>query len=256
MTNNDENELLELATKAAISAGQKILSYAHPIQVEFKSDNTNPITDADKLGETVIKNIIMQARPNDGIIGEEGTNIKSKTGLRWVFDPLDGTINYIYKIPHWAVSISCEEFDGWCWKPKVGVIYDIARNEIFSAIKNNGAVLNDSKIAVNEIKDFSEALLSTEYSYNRRKRLYQTKIMSDLLLKVRDIRSCGSSVLDLCWVACGRFDGFYENELSPWDWSAGSLIVQEAGGIITPLGTGIIASPQLIHKKLCQFVKR
>lgn len=251
----DDKEFLDIAIEAVTTAAQNILSYREPMGIRFKSESTNPVTAADKAAEKIIKNILKKIRPDDGLIGEEGSDVKSKTGLRWVFDPLDGTVNYMYKIPHWAISISCEDFDGVQWNPRIGVIYDVTRNEIFSAIRNYGSTLNGSHISVNETLDFSKALVSTEYSYNREKRLYQAEIMSKLLTEVRDIRSCGSSALDLCWVACGRLDGFYEDELSLWDWSAGSLIVQEAGGLITPLGTGVVASPRSIHERLYQFVK-
>jgi myo-inositol-1(or 4)-monophosphatase len=252
----NDSELLNIAIEASQAATQEILSYLSPTDIEFKTESTNPVTAADKAAEIAIKNILKKTRPDDGLIGEEGSDVKSKTGFRWVFDPLDGTVNYMYQIPHWAISVSCEEFDGAKWRPRIGVIYDVLRNETFSAIRNQGAFLNKSQIKVNKTKDFSKALISTEFSYDRQNRSYQAAILSKLLLEVRDIRSCGSSALDLCWVACGRWDGFYENELSIWDWSAGSLIVQEAGGLVTALGTGIVASSRPIHKKLNQLVKQ
>lgn len=251
----NDSELLDIALEALEAARHVILSYLSPRVIKFKSENTNPVTAADKAAEIAITNVLKKARPEDGLIGEEGSNVKSKTGLRWVFDPLDGTVNYMYQIPHWAISISCEEFDGTQWNPRIGVIYDIIRNETFTAIRNQGAFLNRSEIKVNMTKNFSNALIATEFSYNRQIRFHQSEIFSTVILEVRDVRSCGSSALDLCWVACGRWDGFYENELSIWDWSAGSLIVQEAGGLVTPLGTGIVASSQPIHKKLNQLVR-
>lgn len=250
-----DGELLDIALEAVQAARHVILSYLSPTVIKFKSENTNPVTAADKAAEIAITNVVKKARPEDGLIGEEGSDVKSKTGLRWVFDPLDGTVNYVSQVPHWGISISCEEFDGTKWNPRIGVIYDIIRNETFTAIRNQGAFLNRSEIKVNMTKNLSKALIATEFSYNRQNRSLQAEIFSRLLLEVRDLRSCGSSALDLCWVACGRWDGFYENELSIWDWSAGSLIVQEAGGLVTPLGTGIVASTRPIHKKLNQVLR-
>ena len=251
----NDTEILDLARKSAMRCGQEILACMNEMDVQFKGFSTNPVTDADKAAESITKKILQDARPDDGLLGEEGTNKESQSGLRWVFDPLDGTVNYMYTVPHWCFSISCEEFDGVVWAPRVGLVYDVLRKEVFTAIQGSGAFLNDQPIHVNDTNDLSKSLIATEFSYDTEKRASQARVFSDVLVKSRDIRSCGSSALDLCWVACGRWDGFYEEELKSWDWSAGSLIVQEAKGIITPLGTGVIASAPGINDTLQKFVK-
>lgn len=252
----NDSDLLRVAHKAAVECRKILPSYMKDTTIEFKQANTNPVTNADKAAEAITQQIIQTERPQDGLIGEEGSEKASKSGLRWVFDPLDGTVNYTYSIPHWAFSISCEEFDGSSWLPRIGLVYDFLRNEEFTAIRGGGARLNREPIAINNGTDLNKSLLATEFSYDIKKRIHQVNILSHILPKVRDVRSYGSSALDLCWVACGRLDGFYENDLKIWDWSAGSLIVQEAGGVVSPLEDGVIASGQGIHRQIESIVRQ
>ncbi len=178
----------------------------------------------------------------------------SYSGLRWVFDPLDGTVNYHYGIPHWAVSISCERYEKDTWHKEIAVVYDVLKDDLFTAIHGQGAFLNNVPLAVNNQTELSNALIATEFSYCKEARVFQTTLFVNLLPQIRDIRSSGSSALDLCWLAAGRFDGFCENELFPWDWSAASLIVEEAGGIVSNFGTGVIAGSPEVHKRLVSLL--
>lgn len=257
MDNIDDeySQLLELAVRAAKGCALEITQYLNPKILHYKSSSTDPLSQADRAGEAIIKKLIMKERPYDGLLGEEGSDIASNSHLRWVFDPLDGTVNYLYKIPHWAISIACERFDGIHWDTVCAAVYDVKREEIFTAIDGRGAYLNGDQIQVNHIDTLTKALIATEFSYLSQSRASQGKVLAELLPKVRDIRSYGSSVLDLCWVAAGRVDGFYESELSRWDWSAACLIVKEAGGSVSPFHTGVIASTPFLHASLCDLVQ-
>jgi myo-inositol-1(or 4)-monophosphatase len=243
-------KLLELALQIVHKTADTISQFLDPEIVGYKSSNTNLVSSADKAGEAMITEILRAHRPDDGLLGEEGSNYPSLSGFRWVFDPVDGTTNYLYRIPHWCISIACEKFNGSEWQPVIGVVHDAIRKETFSAIHGKGAFLNGTKISVNHPKELSEALIATEFSYSSEKRVQQVEVLSSLLPLIRDIRSSGSSALDLCWVALGRWDAFYDDDLSPWDWAAGNLIVAEAGGTVSPLGTGVLASSPDLHKEL------
>jgi len=247
-------QLLELALRAARSCAKEIAGHGIPTVAGRKTSTTDPVTDADRAGEAVIRRIIKAERAEDGLLGEEGSSEPSLSGLRWVFDPLDGTVNYLYRIPHWAVSVACERFENETWQTISGVVYDATREETFSAVRGGGAFLNDVPIVVNQEVHLSDALVATEFSYRPESRLLQAGLLARVLPRVRDIRSSGSSALDLCWVAAGRWDGFYENELSRWDWSAASLIVEEAGGAVSPLGTGVVAGSRSVLRMLRELV--
>lgn len=235
-------ELIQLAINIVKYCSQQITSSSPMQDIEYKCSNTDPVTVTDKFIESIIAQKLSAIRPQDGLIGEEGTLRLSRNGLRWVCDPLDGTVNYIYNIPHYCISVSCEQLKSKIWQPIVGVVFDLARQELFTAMHGGGAMMNDQYIQVNNAQRVNDALIATEFSYIHSHRLKQIKAANHILSQAKDIRSSGSSALDLCWVASGRYDAFYEDELQLWDWSAGSLIVQEAGGVISKLGSGVIAS--------------
>lgn len=247
---NEFQELLSFAIYLVKKTAEEILKIKKTSIIRVKKSQTDPTTQADMVGEDKLRNTIEKVRPEDGILGEEGTEKQGKSKIRWVFDPIDGTVNYLYKIPHWAISIACEKFQNNQWVPIIGVVYDVIRNELFTAVEGEGAYLNNLKIKVSKRKIASQALIATEFSYTPDNRSKQLQVLVNILPQIRDIRSSGSSSLDICWVAMGRLDGFYENELQRWDWSAAAVILKEAGGVISPYKNGVIAAPKALYKKL------
>lgn len=194
--------------------------------------------------------LLAAERSADGILSEESPEKPATSGLRWVIDALDGTVNHLYGIPQCAVSIAVEEHRDHEWTAVVGVVHDPIRSETFSAVRDGGAALNGTPVRVNEPIPLSQALIATEFAYTADSRRRQATTVSRVLPEARDVRCTGSSALDLCWTATGRFDAFYENELERWDWAAGRLIVEEAGGVTTPIGSGVLAAGPTLHHEL------
>ena len=243
--------LLDLAVRAARAAGRELVSRAGlATGIHYKSSNTDPVSDADRAAEAAIVAVIEADRPGDGLVGEEGAARAGSTDLRWVIDPLDGTVNYLYGIPHTAVSVSCERAVGADWLAVVGVVLDVTRAEMFSAASGEGAHLNGLPLQVNDPVQLGSALINTGFSYRSASRERQARTVAALLPRVRDIRRAGSAALDLCWVAAGRADGYYEDELNRWDWSAGALIAREAGALVSSLGGGLVAAGLSLHPEL------
>ena len=231
--------------------------FRHPAEgVSTKTSPTDLVSKADKDSETLITGLISQNRADDGFLGEEGGAGESTSGYRWIIDPLDGTVNYLFGIPVWCVSIAVEDTSGTL----AGVVHDPNRNETFGAARGEGAWLNDDPITVSERIDLSQALIGTGFAYDATARRAQAQVVARVLPRVRDIRRAGSAALDLCWVACGRFDGFYEAVMEVWDNAAGALIVKEAGGVVSdlpaPHGTshGLVASGPRLHDGLRALV--
>jgi myo-inositol-1(or 4)-monophosphatase len=246
----DTAELLDLAVDVARRAGAMLVERRPPGDIEFdtKSSPTDVVTVMDTASERLISAALHAARPRDGILSEEGTDADSATGVRWVVDPIDGTVNYLYGIPQWAVSIAAE-FEG---EVVAGVVHNPVSGETFSARRGQGAYLAGRRLAVTTVADLSRALVATGFSYASEQRARQAKALETVLPAVRDIRRAGSAALDLCWLAAGRLDGFYERELKPWDRAAGGLVAGEAGARVEgphglPPGGGltIAAGPAL-----------
>ncbi|HEX4759474.1 MAG TPA: inositol monophosphatase family protein [Thermoleophilaceae bacterium] len=242
------SEDLALAERAARAAGGVLLErYGGPVEgLDVKSSATDPVSDADREAERTIRELLEAERPYDGLLGEEGSREASDSGRRWVIDPLDGTVNYLYGIPQWCVSIALEDADG----ALAGVVFDPLQDELFSAERGSGAGLNGKQVSVSGVSELSGALVGTGFSYEAEHRAEQAAVVGRLLPLVRDIRRAGSAALDLCWVATGRLDGFYERGVKPWDWRAGGLLVEEAGGEVRelpgePFGV-VAAGPGLI----------
>ncbi|GAB1691175.1 inositol monophosphatase family protein [Krasilnikovia sp. M28-CT-15] len=224
--------------------------------VGHKSGRTDPVTDADRVSERAIVAALHRARPDDGVVGEEGSDVAGTTGLRWVVDPLDGTVNYLYGLPNIAVSVGCEQCVDGVWRPIVGAVHDIRRGETFAAAHGLGARLNGTPITVNATARLATALVATGFSYDAASRARQSRVLTGVLPRVRCLRSNGSAALELCWVACGRLDAYYEDELRAWDTAAGVVVVAEAGGRVTPLGVGgVIASGAGLHDALAELVR-
>ncbi|MDP9181401.1 MAG: inositol monophosphatase [Actinomycetota bacterium] len=228
----DSDALLALATDLAREAGALALRMRHSAAVvDAKSSPTDVVTAADRAVEGMLVDALHVARPEDGVLGEEGGSAESASGLRWVVDPIDGTVNYLYGIPHWAVSLGVEDDKGAC----VGVVYDPSKDELWQAVRGAGATLNGAAISCSAVKELGQALVGTGFGYDARRRAAQAVALPDLLPRVRDIRRLGAGSLDLCSVASGRLDAYYEQGLSPWDLSAGGLIAREAGALVTGL---------------------
>ncbi|HEX6257293.1 MAG TPA: inositol monophosphatase family protein [Euzebyales bacterium] len=226
---HDPSELLALATDMARQAGQLLCAYAERggLSVDTKTSATDPVSAADQASEHLISERIRTARPDDGQLGEEQTGDREgSTGLRWVVDPLDGTVNYLYGIPQWSVSIAVEDAEG----PLAGVVHDPSRGDVFTAVRGAGAHHNGEALSVRTVDDPADALVATGFAYDPAARADQGRLLADLIGSVRDVRRFGSAALDLAWLAAGRWDGYAEFTMHRWDFSAGSLLVSEAGG--------------------------
>ncbi|MBX3196167.1 MAG: inositol monophosphatase [Microbacteriaceae bacterium] len=244
-------ELLTLATSIAVEAGE-LAARRRREGVEVaatKSTVVDVVTEADREVERLIRGRIADARPGDGILGEEGGGHSGTSGLTWVVDPIDGTTNYLYGIPHYAVSIAVVEGepDPLTWRALAGVVHNPAIGETFWAEAGSGAWVSGGDppagpsaagepIRVADPVPLGSALIGTGFAYDSRMRGVQGGIVAALLPQVRDIRRQGTASLDLCFVACGRLDAFFERTLSPWDHAAGALIAREAGAVVTGRG--------------------
>lgn len=243
----DLDELLDVATRAAVAAGAELLRRAGNIRdVRSKSSATDPVSEADHASERLLTELLTSARPDDGLLGEEGARRTGSTGLRWVVDPLDGTVNYLYGLPAWSVSVACEDDTG----AVVGVVHDPLAGETFRAARGRGAWLGEQRLEVRDPVPLERALIATGFAYLVESRARQAAVVAKLLPRVRDIRRAGSAALDLCSVAAGRVDGYYEDNTSRWDWAAGALIAAEAGALVSPYGVGVIAAGPALHSKL------
>lgn len=222
--------------------------------VGSKSTVTDLVSDADRDSEALIRDMLASERPEDGLLAEEGTSASGESGRRWVFDPLDGTVSYLYGYPHWCVSVALEDTQGTA----AGVVYDPNRDELFAAERGAGATLDGNAISVRENPPLAEALVATGFAYDTARRAEQAEVARRLLPAVRDIRRAGSAALDLAWLAAGRLDGYYERGLNAWDWAAGSLLVREAGGTVEDLTGepyGLIAGPAALVAALRPLVE-
>jgi myo-inositol-1(or 4)-monophosphatase len=219
-------ELLALATDLVHDAGQlHTEGLASTLRVKTKSSPTDMVSDVDHRAERLIVGRLADLRPGDAVFGEEGSRSESSTGVRWVIDPLDGTTNYVYGYPAFAVSIGVE-IDG---QPRIGVVYDSSAGHLYQAISGLGARCDGRPIRARRQDDLSQALVATGFSYDASQREKQGLAAATILGRVRDMRRSGSAALDLCHIAAGHLDAFWELDLSPWDYAAGSIIAREAG---------------------------
>ena len=225
-------DLLELARSTAVTAGS-LAARRRREGVEIAASKSSPedvVTLADRETERLIRSIIADARPDDGFLGEEDGLVGSTSGLTWVVDPIDGTVNYLYGRPHWAVSIAVVEGDPdpLTWNALAGTVVNPSSGDVFTAARGGGAFLGDRRLQVREA-ELSLALVATGFSYAAETRRRQALVIADLITRVRDIRRAGTASLDLCDVAAGRIDAYFERGLKPWDHAAGALIASEAG---------------------------
>jgi myo-inositol-1(or 4)-monophosphatase len=221
-------ELLELASSLALRAGHMVRDGRAADGVAStvtKSSATDMVTEFDTASEALIVGGITAARPHDGIVGEEGTSTQGTSGVDWLIDPIDGTTNFLYGLPGWAVSIAARSVHG----TEVGVVFVPTTDELFTAVRGEGAQLNGQPIGCSATTDLSLALVGTGFSYQPERRARQAQRVAAMLPRVRDIRRFGAAAADLCHVAAGRLDVYFEEFLGPWDLAAGELIAREAG---------------------------
>jgi len=203
-----------------------------------KSSSVDIVTAVDKASEELLFSRLEEMCPGDGFLGEEGRRKESTTGITWVVDPIDGTVNFFYNIPHYAVSIAAVSGDPTpgAWQVEAGVVYNPVSQEMFSATRGEGSFLGDKELQIPSPPPLNHALLATGFAYSQAMRKEQARVMLELLPQFRDIRRQGTASLDLAYVASGRVDLYFERTLMPWDHAAGELIVTEAGGVIRGLG--------------------
>ena len=213
--------------------------------ISTKSSPTDMVSEMDRAAEAQVARVLSERRPGDALLGEEGTVRPGTTGVRWIVDPLDGTTNYLFGLPVYAVSVAAER-DG---EVLVGVVVDLSRDETWAAVAGRGSTCNGRPVRLRPAgRPLPSALVATGFSYLPERRAAQAALLTTVLPAVRDIRRLGAAALDLCWVAGGRYDAFYEWGLAPWDRAAGALIAAEAGAEVADLpgGTLMAAAPGLL----------
>ena len=230
----DTQQLLDLALTIAKKAGDLLIDRPASWDLTVKSTAIDIATQMDHASEKLIVESILAARPDDGIIGEEGAARESRSGITWVIDPLDGTVNYFYGLPGWNVSVAARDDEG----SLVGVVYAPTINSLWHAIRGGGAFHNGEKIRATSGVSIDRALIGTGFAYDVADRTEQIAMVASLLPRVRDIRRMGSAAVDLCHVGMGSLDAYFERGLHEWDWAAGALVATEAGGQVAHLGDG------------------
>jgi myo-inositol-1(or 4)-monophosphatase len=224
--------------------------------VDTKSSTTDMVTEFDRQSERLIVDGILARRPHDGIVGEEGAHRTGTSGVDWLVDPIDGTTNYLYGIPIYSVSIAARDADGLL----AGVVHVPVLGETFHATRGGGACLDGTPIRCSTNTDVATALVATGFSYDPARRVEQGRVLQHVIGQVRDVRRIGSAAADLCYVASGRVDAYFERGLSPWDLAAGELVATEAGAVVSAFdgeptrpGEAVAANPAL-HAELLRLL--
>ena len=232
-------EAAALVARGRASAGE---------DVDVKSSPVDVVTAVDRASEELVVRRLLAARPDDGVMGEEGADRAGTSGVRWVVDPIDGTVNFLYDLPAYAVSIAAE-VDG---EVRAGVVLNVATGELFTATAGGGAFASSParpepvRLTGSRPVSLEQTLVATGFGYRVEQRRAQGAVVARLLPRVRDIRRYGSAALDLCSVAAGRVDAYYELDLNPWDHAAGALVAAEAGLVVTGLGGRPFADPMAV----------
>jgi len=243
MNNSQVDRIFEVARESALEAGHLLVERQKTEFEISKKGPVNLVTEMDILAEKIIVDRILENFPDHQILAEERGSEAGRAPVKWVIDPLDGTTNYAHGYRFFCVSIGVEA-EG---EMIAGVVYDPVCRELFSAVRGRGAYLNDQPIAVSKESSLEDSLLCTGFSYGREEIVENLKLFDRVMHSSRSVRRDGSAALDLCYVACGRFDGFWELSLHPWDVAAGSLVVLEAGGRVTRFDD----SPCTIYDREC-----
>ena len=257
------NPMLNIAIRAARKAGNVIAkNYERRDDIQTSKKGINDyVTSVDKAAEAEIIEIIQKSYPDHTIISEELGALEGKdSDIQWVIDPLDGTTNFVKGLPHFSVSIAIRVKN----RTEVGVVYDPIRNELFTAVRGEGAKLNEVRLRVDSQNELNGAILATGFPFKQPSLMpTQFAIINNLIDEAADFRRTGSAALDLCYVASGRVDGYFEMGLKPWDCAAGDLIVREAGGLVCDFNAGhgylrsgnIVAAPARILKEMLNKIQ-
>ena len=247
-------ELLALAVDIAVEAGALLRDRPTELHAEAKTTPTDAVTDMDRAAERLILERLHSRRPDDRVVGEETGQHggdDDADAVTWLVDPLDGTVNYLYGLPQFAVSIAAQRRGN----ALAGVVYDVTRGDIYAATAGGGATCNGRPIQCSSQTDLAVSLVATGFAYAADTRRTQAAVLATVLPAVRDIRRLGSAALDLCMVAMGRVDAYFEAGMNPWDWAAGALIATEAGAQVGGLNgrgpgswTTLAANPELFAR--------
>ncbi|MGY1722887.1 inositol monophosphatase family protein [Blastococcus sp. SYSU DS0533] len=245
----DPPALLELAVAAAREAAVLVARGRESAadRVSTKSSPVDVVTAVDAASEELLVRRLLDARPEDGVLGEEGAAREGTSGVRWIVDPIDGTVNFLYDIPAYAVSVAAE-VDGVV---RAGAVLNVATGELFTATSGGGAWLAapgrpGRRLAVSAPSSLEQTMVATGFGYRVEQRRAQGAVVAELVTRVRDIRRFGSAALDLCAVAAGRVDAYYELDLNPWDHAAGALVAAEAGAVVSGLDGAPVGEPMVV----------
>ena len=248
---------LQLAEALAREAGALLLdAFGSVLRTASKSTPTDLVSEADLASERLLRTRLAAERPDDGIVGEEGDDVTGSSGRRWVVDPLDGTVNFLYGIPQWCVSVAVEDDAG----ALAGVVYDPVRDEAWGAERGGTARCNGEVVEGSRCDSLAAALIATGFGYDAEVRRRQVAVLTGVLPLVRDIRRAGAAALDLAWLAGGRYDGYYERGVQRWDVAAGRLLCECAGLTVIelapdpPAAAGLLAAPGPIAGALAGLV--
>jgi len=254
--------LRAIATQAAQAAGELLRERflaGGERATGAKSTPTDLVSEADLAAERAIRAVISAQRPGDAILGEEGGETQEGSGLRWIVDPLDGTVNFLFGVPQWCVSVAVYDDDGGL----AGVVFDPLRDELFAAERGGPATLAGRPVTASERADLETALVATGFAYDASVRAAQAQVIASLLPLVRDVRRMGSAALDLAWTAVGRYDAFYERGVQIWDTAAGTFLCECAGLDVRALDadddaalpSGVVVAPPGLIDGLCALVR-
>ena len=251
--------LVALATEVGEAAAGLLLDGLGRTRtmVSTKSSGTDMVTEVDRASEALIVDRLLAARPDDGVLGEEGTERSGTSGVTWVIDPLDGTTNYLYGYPGFSVSIAAVVDD----RAVAGVVVDPLHRETFSAVADGGARCNGERLTGPRPCPLGEALLGTGFSYDAARRARQGEALARVLPRVRDLRRGGAAAVDQCWVGRGRLDAFFERGLAPWDLAAGALVAAESGARVGDLdggaagGHGVLVAHPALYDELAALLR-
>jgi myo-inositol-1(or 4)-monophosphatase len=246
-------ELLSVAEEAACKAGALLLPrFGNEVALRTKSTETDVVSAADLAAERAIRDVLAHRVPDDAVMGEEGDDQSGTSGRRWIVDPLDGTVNFLYGLPMWCVSVACEGH--------VGVVFDPVRDELFAATADGPATLNGRELSPARPDELGQTLVATGFGYDARRRELQAEVVARVLPRARDIRRAGAAALDLAWCAAGRLDAYWERGVNPWDVAAGELLCRSAGlhvERLDPVGElpwGVLAAPPALAGELRDLV--
>lgn len=258
MSDDEEGALLGVAEEAARAAAAELRSRfgGRSVGVRAKTTPTDLVSDADLAAEAAIRAVLGERRPQDAILAEEG-GASGEGRLRWIVDPLDGTINFLFGVPVFAVSVACEDDSGAI----VGVVLDPLRDECFATSRSGQPTLNGEPLVPSpRAESLGHALVATGFGYDSTVRARQAAVVARVLPRVRDIRRAGAAALDLCWCAAGRYHAYYERGLQAWDLAAGALIAQRAGLEVRALAegpedpSGVVVAPPALMGELWELV--